>query len=452
MQTLPEIIKHVRDNSPDPEKCMISFSGGKDAWCCWLALREHFDTTCYAYYLVPGLEHVDEYLDQCEKKVGKIHRYPSPHLYNRLNDCIYQPPERLPILAATGGLPKFDFDVVSRCCEISAGLPEKTWTAIGVRAADSIARAGAIKTHGAWSDKRRIFYPVWDWKKDRLMDELRRNNIRLSKEYCIYGRTFDGLFLLYALGLKEHYPRDYQRVLEFFPFVELEVFRYEKGLLKYGDDASLPKNVSMPESQPQSKFGFSFLKQRKDPKDHKYSKLNQENKKVAEKMQSMVDPEFWLSVYFPDKSRFQIVFEDRNQKEYLLKHLKLSPHGDKYIDGLELAKKINLQSSTLPRKTMFKLGGKNKLKNPLEKTKYNNEPEHDCYAELEVLKNAMPSVVEFLKSHAETFLKDSAWIGLSESGNLYCHDVADALGIQLPATNYYYRPRHKPDAKLESLV
>ena len=208
----------------------------------------------------------------------------------------------------------------------------------------------------------------------------------------------------------------------------------------------------MPESVPQSKFKFSFLKKQTKPENHKYSRLNQETKKTAEKMQSMVDSEFWLSVYFPDNSRFQIVFEDRNQKEHLLKQLKLNPHGDKYIDGLELAKKMRLQSDNLPRKQMFSMSKKNVIPNPLDDVNYCNDPMPDSYTELETLKNAMPPAPPIAKSQAETFLKKSNWIDISDNGNIYCHDVANLLGIQLPKTTYYYRPKHRPDAKLLDLV
>jgi hypothetical protein len=444
------IINHVRENSPDPKKCMISFSGGKDAWVCWIALRECFETTCYAYYLVPGLSHVDEYLDRCEKKVGKIWRYPSPHLYGRLNDLLYQPPERVPVFDKIGGLPKFDFDAVSRICEISTGLPEKTWTAIGVRAADSIARASALKAHGPWSDNRRVFYPVHDWKKDRVISELRKNDIKLSSEYKVYGRTFDGLFLLYALGLKENYPKDYQKVLEYFPFVDLEIFRYEKGIPRYGSEKNLPKNVVMPEKkQTESRFNFSFPKKAPKPgKKDKYSILNNENKRVAEKMQNMVNPEFWVSVYFQDDSRFQIVFEDAHQRDFLLRHLKIISHGDKYIDGAFLARKLDVKGN-FPERPRFDIG-KSKTKSPICDLKYSGEPMADCYMELAGIVAAMPAPTALKNSQSEKFLNNSKWP--HENGNVYCNALAEKLGVELPETVYYYRPRCKYDPKLSALV
>lgn len=448
MNTLTEIIQHVEANNPAPGKCLISFSGGKDAWCCELALREHMDTTLYAYYLVPGLEVVDEYLDYCERKAGKkIYRLPSPRIYARLNEMHYQPPERVGVIDAAC-LPKIDFDTISRVAEEASGLPENMWTAIGVRAADSIARAGAIKAHGCWSDKRRIFYPVWDWKKSDVLDALKRNDVKLSKEYLAFGRNMDGLFLLYALGLKKHFPRDYAKVLEFFPFVELEIFRYEKALEMYGGISNLPKEVPVPgEKEPiKSKFGFCKRAPEPEKKKDKYSTLNSESKKVAAKMQAMVFPDFWVSVYFPDKSRFQVVFEDADQRDFLLRKLKLFGHGDKYLDGRYVAAKLGING--FPSYPMMQKAPK--IPNPLSNTVATIDPVQDCYAEFRALLAAMPRPVEIIGSMAEKFLTKSGWV--HTGGNCWGHDVANALGVELPQTTYYYRPEARPDAKLNALV
>ena len=446
MNEIDKIISHIEKDNVAPGKCLISFSGGKDAWSCWIALRDKMETTLYAYYLVPKLEVVDEYLDYCERKTGqKIHRYPSPFVYDRLTDLHYQPPERVGTIDAAN-LPKLDFDAISRAAELDAGLPANMWTATGVRAADSISRASAIKAHGAWNDKRRIFYPVWDWKKEDVIGALRSNHIRLSREYLSFGRTFDGLFLLYALGLKRDYPRDYARVLEMFPFVELEVFRYEKALETYGGADNLPKNIAIPEKNTTRPSRFSFAKATAPKKEDKYSVLNAESKKVDAKMQSMVFPDFWISVYFPDGSRFQVVFEDPDQRDFLLKQTKLFSHGDKYLDGRYVAAKLGIKGfQPFPR---FQ---KNKQeKNPMAGFEYTNNIEADCYLEFDSLIANMPSQLQFSGSQAEDFLKKAGWP--QTDGNCWGHDIASALGFQFSATSYYYRPTHRLDRKLEALV
>jgi hypothetical protein len=68
---------------------------------------------------------------------------------------------------------------------------------------------------------------VWDMRKADLEAMFRRENVRLPVDYKIWGRTFDGIDLRFLVPLKKHFPRDYQRVLEFFPLADAEIFRWE---------------------------------------------------------------------------------------------------------------------------------------------------------------------------------------------------------------------------------
>ncbi len=452
MQTLKEIIQYVEAKNPAPGKCLISFSGGKDAWCCWFALREHFETTLFSYYIVPGLELVDEYLDYCERKTGqKIYRYPHPETYENLKRLEYQPPERIKTIY-TADLPEnLTKDSIARVAEQDAGLPENMWCAIGARAADSIARSSAMKRHGVINDKRRTFFPVWDWKKDDVVGALKKNNVRLSLEYPLYGRTFDGVFLMYALALKEHHPRDYQKVLDFYPLVELEIFRYEQALKKYGGVDKLPRDVVVAggNKKATSKFSFSLARTtpRQDQKEDKYSDVKAERNKVRHKMQNMINPNFWASIHFPDASRFQIVFEDFDQREHFFRELKLLGHGVKYLDGRYVAAKLQIKGFPA-----FPIMEKPVLPPCcMDSIEYSDDIEQDSKKEFEALLAACPKPVKFAGSQAEKFLKKAGW-RYSEQGHCWAEDIAPLYKIKLPATSYYYRPFCTPDKKLNALA
>lgn len=209
------------------DKALLSFSCGKDSWAAWLSAREYFDFTPYYLYLVPGLEFVDDYLDYAERVLGKhIVRLPHPTFYHWVNNAIFQPPERLRTIVAVGW-PSFDYDDMRGAVIEDCGLPADVWTATGVRAADSpMRRASLIKNQGV-NAKRMYFYPCWDWKKDRLLAELAAANIRLPVDYKVFGRSFDGLDLRFLVKIKEHFPRDYQTILDWFPLVDMEIARYE---------------------------------------------------------------------------------------------------------------------------------------------------------------------------------------------------------------------------------
>jgi 3'-phosphoadenosine 5'-phosphosulfate sulfotransferase (PAPS reductase)/FAD synthetase len=209
---------------------MISFSTGKDAIATWLAIRDSFeDVHPYYLYLVPGLEFVEQSLEYYEGFFGKkIKRLPHPSLHRWLNEYAFQAPENLRVIEQAG-LPNHDYQDVRQVMIDDLALPKECLTAVGVRAADSPMRRMAISKHGPISLNLGRYYPIWDWLKQDLVDCFRRHNVRLPIDYKLFGRSFDGIDLRFLLPLKRHLPADYRRVLEWFPLVELEVFRWEKS-------------------------------------------------------------------------------------------------------------------------------------------------------------------------------------------------------------------------------
>lgn len=229
--TYDDLISHVQARTHEGRHILLSFSGGKDAWGTWLATRDHFEITPFYYYMIPHLEFIDDYLARCEKRMGcRIRQYPHPMLYDMLTSCTMQAPQRIWALEHMD-LPRFKMDFLNRCAEADAGFPKNScYVALGLRAADSIMRGTYFKTHGPVDDKNKKFSPIWNWKKDRLVAALKKEGIKLSKEYEWFGRSFDGPVLLYSWNLKKYAPKDYARLLEWFPMLESEVWRYERFL------------------------------------------------------------------------------------------------------------------------------------------------------------------------------------------------------------------------------
>lgn len=209
-------------------KTLLAFSTGKDAIATWLAIRDKFDEVVpYYLYLIPGMEFIEESLDYYERFFGaKIIRLPHPSLYRLLNNLVFQPPERC-LVIEQAELENFDYEDVRQCVISDRNLHADTFAADGVRAADSPMRRISIMTHGPISYKQHRYHPVWDWNKARIIDEFRRSGVKLPIDYRVFGRTFDGIDLRFILPLRKHFPRDYKRLLEWFPMAELEVFRYE---------------------------------------------------------------------------------------------------------------------------------------------------------------------------------------------------------------------------------
>ncbi len=226
--TSGDTIRAVRALSSD---AILSFSRGKDSIASYLAIRDSFERVVpYTYYIVPGLEFVEESLLYYEQKMGcHITRYPAPAFYRMLNNMVYQPKEHIDVIERMD-LPDLTQDDLQRALTVDMDLPDHTYNAIGMRSSDSVQRAFSIQRNGTINHKRQTFYPIHDWDKQDVVDCIKKAGWKLPIDYRYFGSSFDGLYLAYLLPIKQHFPRDYQRILEFFPMAEMEVLRYEASL------------------------------------------------------------------------------------------------------------------------------------------------------------------------------------------------------------------------------
>lgn len=225
-ETGADVIARVRAISP---QVLLSFSCGKDSLAAWLAIRDEFDAVHAFYmYVVPGLEFVEESLAYYERFFGcRIGRYPNTSLYAMLNGLVFQPPQRIRVVDHVG-LPRFSRDDVAAAFADDIGVPGSVYTAVGNRISDNLTRRMAYNRTGAVNARRRTFWPVFDWSAERMKCEFRRHGVKLPIDYRLFGRSFDGIGLRYLLPIKQNFPRDYARILEWFPLADLEVWRYER--------------------------------------------------------------------------------------------------------------------------------------------------------------------------------------------------------------------------------
>jgi hypothetical protein len=222
-QDSDELCRHVAAVSGD--SCLLSFSAGKDSIAAWLWLRRYFRQIQPFYlYLVPDLEFVEEGLRYFEAFFETtILRIPHPSIYRMLNNFTFQPPERCAVIERAN-LPMLTYQQAEEIARQHFGLPD-AWVAIGTRTADSPIRLANVKRYGPLNYKRRSFLPVYDWRIDRLVGQLREAGVKLPIDYRLFGRSFDGIDYRFLAPIKQHLPADYQRILEWFPLAELELFR-----------------------------------------------------------------------------------------------------------------------------------------------------------------------------------------------------------------------------------
>jgi hypothetical protein len=212
------------------EPVLLAFSRGKDSIAAWLALRDSgvTDIRPYHMYLIPRLSFVDKSLAYYEDWFGAtITNLPHPSLYRWLNNTVFTPPERLPILEAAQ-MPTPSYEEMVGWMREDWELPG-AWVCDGVRAADSPVRRLSMATHGVRKEKTRKVSVVWDWKIADVRAALRRAKIELPPEYEWFGRSFDGIDRRFMEPLAKHAPEDYQRILHWFPLADLWRFRATVG-------------------------------------------------------------------------------------------------------------------------------------------------------------------------------------------------------------------------------
>ena len=213
------------------DTAILAFSTGKDSIAAWLQMRKYFKRIVpYYCYFVPGLEFVENSLKYYEDFFGcHIYRLPHRSLFRFLRGLVHQPPRRVSVIERAN-LPsetEYDDDTIGEIIRNCAGLPDAAYVGTGVRMADSPYRRIGIKTHGAINHNAKRFYPVYDWVKEDLMREFKSSGVKMPVDYKMFGRTFDGLDYRFLKPLREWFPDDYQRVLDWYPFAELEIARWE---------------------------------------------------------------------------------------------------------------------------------------------------------------------------------------------------------------------------------
>lgn len=207
---------------------LLAFSCGKDSIAAWVAMEEAGIEVkpCYMWY-VPNLRFVRDELDYFEGVFGKkIHYYPHPSFYRFISRGILQAPENLGIIEAAK-VPEPTYEQVWTLIRMDLGLPEDTWVADGVRAADSIVHRASFVKHGVMKPATRKVSPIADWLKAEVYSAIERRGIELPIDYRIWGRSFDGLDHRFTGPMRRHLPEDYARLCEWFPLLPSVQERWE---------------------------------------------------------------------------------------------------------------------------------------------------------------------------------------------------------------------------------
>lgn len=205
---------------------MISFSMGKDSIASWLFAKKYFKKIIPVYfYGIPNLSFIKRQVEYFENYFDThIIQLPHPTLVDQLNYGLFMGINEIRIINRLN-FPDVKYDSFFDLLREKYG---EMYVAIGNRACDNVQRYTSFITHGVVNEKRRTFWPVFDFTDSDVYDIIKESNVKLPIDYKLFGKTFDGLQERFLLEVKREFPEDFERIKEIFPFVELELLRYER--------------------------------------------------------------------------------------------------------------------------------------------------------------------------------------------------------------------------------
>ncbi len=225
-----EILQRLKDAG---KPVLLAFSCGKDSTAAWIALRDAgVEVVPYYLYLIPDMEFVQQGVRAFEEHFGqRIRQYPHPSLVRILNNMVNMPPEYWPVISAARLPSSYDYAWLNNHLRDELNLPG-AWVADGVRASDSPQRRFSFQRHGVMKQKDRKVSVVWDWLVAEVRDRIREDGAPVPIDYKWFDRSFDGLDDRFIRPIRDNAPRDYQKILEWFPLSDLDIYRWDHFLSK----------------------------------------------------------------------------------------------------------------------------------------------------------------------------------------------------------------------------
>lgn len=226
---------NIIDALKEQELVTLGFSTGKDSLCCALLLQEMgVKFVPFFFYHIPGLQFVERNIKMYEDKLGmQVIQLPHPMLYDYIRHQDFQDPRMINYMASFD-FPHLSFEELINYYLDSQGMEYPLYDVVGMRAAESFNRRKVFEKIGPIDEKKLKIYPIWNWKNDDVKGYIESRGVKLTDDYKIWRRSFDGLKYQFLYGVKKQYPADWQTIKEFFPLIEIELYRYEQNIKYLG--------------------------------------------------------------------------------------------------------------------------------------------------------------------------------------------------------------------------
>lgn len=200
-------------------RLLVGLSGGKDSLClCELVkMAEATDVRYFNMEFLPGLRIQFDMLQYACRRFNipydDIIRVPSEHFIKCMHYCLY---------TWHNEQAKKDFPDISRKKVYAHIAREYQGTIVtGVKRSD-----GLMMMRKVDQNKSNELMPLKDWTLQDVLMFLKLRNIALPElgKRGVRGVGIEDGSLLY---IHDHYPDDWERILEYFPFVGAMVYKYK---------------------------------------------------------------------------------------------------------------------------------------------------------------------------------------------------------------------------------
>lgn len=209
---------------------------GKDSIALLDLMSPHFkEIVCVFMYSVKGLEHIGRYVQWAQRKYTNARFVQIPHysLFSYIKTgfmgCDKNENQR-----------KYNLQQLTDMVREKTGI---TWAFFGFKQSDSLNRRLMLRTYEdeAICRKTSKCYPLSHYKNADILHYIEDKGLITPETYGgnYQSSGCDITDIHYLTYLQDHYPNDYQRVVEQFPMVERIIFehqRHGKGLQEKRDD------------------------------------------------------------------------------------------------------------------------------------------------------------------------------------------------------------------------
>lgn len=215
LQETYKSIDAVREKS---DGALLFLSLGKDSLVLLDLIYPKFDRiVCVFMYFVPGLEHIQRWINWVKAKYPKVELIEIPHwnlsyiLRSGLY-CVPNPKVKLLKLA----------DVV-KAMQLRFGI---YYTFLGMKKADGMNRRLMLKGYEPTYENKGMCYPLADWTQKDILSYMKQHRLPTPVRYGLKASNGVGFNVDCFLWLEKNFPNDLKLIYRTFPMAERILWEY----------------------------------------------------------------------------------------------------------------------------------------------------------------------------------------------------------------------------------